>query len=134
VVSRQHHPQLLSSKGPNYQRGELLISAGASEGHFEGKTPLRGKVTKGLLFLHDSAPAHRALTTRKKIVYMGFQCLDHPPCHLFPGLKKTLERSLFFVRQGGHCCLGDMVGIFLNGLQMLEQRAKKCIEFHGECE
>jgi len=30
---------LLSSKGPNYQRGVLLISAGAIEGHFEGKTP-----------------------------------------------------------------------------------------------
>jgi hypothetical protein len=28
----------LSSKGPNYQRGVLLISVGAIEGHFEGKT------------------------------------------------------------------------------------------------
>jgi len=28
-----------SSKGPNYQRRVLLISAGATEGHFEGKTP-----------------------------------------------------------------------------------------------
>jgi hypothetical protein len=24
---------------PNYQHGVLLISAGATEGHFEGKTP-----------------------------------------------------------------------------------------------
>ena len=30
------------SKGPNYQRGVLLISAGAIEGHFEGKTPQEG--------------------------------------------------------------------------------------------
>ena len=37
--SRRHPPHCLSSKGPNYQRGVLLISAGASEGHFEGKTP-----------------------------------------------------------------------------------------------
>jgi len=28
-----------SSKGPNYQRGVLLISAGAIEGYFEGKRP-----------------------------------------------------------------------------------------------
>jgi len=28
----------LPSKEPNYQRGVLLISAGAIEGHFEGKT------------------------------------------------------------------------------------------------
>jgi len=32
----------LSSNGPNYQRGVLLISAGAIEGHFEGKTPREG--------------------------------------------------------------------------------------------
>ena len=37
--------------------------------------------------------------TQKKLAYMGFQCLDHPPYspdlvpsdyHLFPGLKKQL--------------------------------------------
>jgi len=32
----------LSFKGPNYQRGVLLISAGAIEGHFEGKPPWEG--------------------------------------------------------------------------------------------
>ena len=30
------------AKGPNYQRGVLLISSGAIEGHFEGKTPREG--------------------------------------------------------------------------------------------
>jgi len=38
--SRRHPPHWLSSKWPNYQRGVLLISAGAIEGLFEGKTPL----------------------------------------------------------------------------------------------
>jgi len=79
----------------------------------------RGKVTKGVLFLHDNAPVHRALATQKKLAYLGFQCLDHPPhspdlapsdYHLFPGLKKTIERSPFFVRRRGHCCRGDLVG------------------------
>ena len=32
----------LSSKGPNCQHGVLPISAGAIEGHFEGKTPREG--------------------------------------------------------------------------------------------
>jgi len=32
----------------------------------------RGKVTKRVLFLHDSAPAHRALATQKKLAYLGF--------------------------------------------------------------
>jgi hypothetical protein len=58
------------------------------------------KVTKGVSFLHDNAPAHRALATQKKLAYLGFQCLDHPPFspdlappdyHPFPGLKKQLK-------------------------------------------
>ena len=86
--------------------------------------------------------AHRALATQKTLAYMGFQCLDHPPYspnlapsdyHLFPELKKTTEKSPFFVRRGGHCCHGDPVGrttlwIFLSGLQKVEQRATSCIE------
>jgi len=60
----------------------------------------RAKITNGVLFLYDNGPAHRALTTQKKLAYMGFQCLDHPPYspdlapsnyHLFPGLKKQLQ-------------------------------------------
>ena len=60
----------------------------------------RGKVTKGILFLHDNAPARRALATQKKLAYLGFQCLDYSPYspdlapsdyHLFPGLRKQLE-------------------------------------------
>jgi len=37
--SRRHSPHSLSSKGLNYQRLVLLISSGATEGYFEGKTP-----------------------------------------------------------------------------------------------
>ena len=64
------------------------------------KEKRRGKFTKGVLFLHDNAPAHRALATQKKLAYLDFQCLDHPPYypdlapsdyHLFPGLKKQLK-------------------------------------------
>jgi len=40
---------LTSSKGPNYQRGVLLIYVVAIEGHFEGKTPR--KVHQGGLVL-----------------------------------------------------------------------------------
>ena len=70
------------------------------------KEKRRGKVTKGDLFLHDNAPAQQALATQTKLAYLGFRCLDHPPnspdlgpsdYRLFPGLKKTIERSPFFV-------------------------------------
>ena len=40
--SRRHPPHLLPFNGPNYQRRVLLISAGESEGHFEGKTRREG--------------------------------------------------------------------------------------------
>ena len=62
------------------------------------------EITKGVLFLHDSAPAHRTLATQKKLAYLGFQCLDYPPYspdlaplanHLFPGLKKQLKGRHF---------------------------------------
>jgi len=68
------------------------------------KEKCRGKFTKGILFLHDNAPAHRALATQEKLAYLGFQCLDHPPYspnlalsdyHLFSGLKKQLRGRHF---------------------------------------
>jgi len=54
--------------------------------------------------LYDNAPTQRALATQKKLAYLGFQYLDHPPYspdlarsdyHLFPGLKKTIELHYF---------------------------------------
>jgi hypothetical protein len=74
--SREHPPHWLSSKGPKYQRGVLLISADVTEGLLKEKR--RGKVTKGV-FLHDKAPAHRALATQRILAYLGFLGLDHPP-------------------------------------------------------
>ena len=71
---------------------------------FWRKNTGRGKVTKGALFLHESAPAHRALVTQKILAYLGFQYLDHPPYspdlapsdyHLFPELKKQLKGRHF---------------------------------------
>jgi len=65
-----------------------------------------GKFTKGVLFLHDNAPAHQALATQSQLAYLGSQCFDRPPYssdlapsdyHLFPGLKKTIESSPLFV-------------------------------------
>jgi len=62
------------------------------------------KVPKEVLFLHDNAPAHRALATQKKLAYLGFQRLEHPPYsldlalsdyHLFAGLKKQLKGRHF---------------------------------------
>jgi len=65
------------------------------------KEKRRGKFTKVVLFLQDNAPAHRALATQKKLAYLVFHSLDHPPYSaditpsdylLFPGLKKMKGR------------------------------------------
>jgi len=103
-------------------------------------------VTKGVLFLHDNAPAHRALATQKKLAYLGFQCLDHPPYsldmapsdyHLFSGLKKQLKGHHFssdaeVIAAAKTWLDGQHSEFFLSGFQKLEQWAKKCIELRGE--
>ena len=99
------------------------------------------------LFLHDNAPANPALETLKKLAYLGFQCLDHPPYspdlgpsdyHLFPGLKKQLKGLHFSseaeVIDAVETWLDGQPSeffFFLSGLQKLKQRAKKCIELRG---
>jgi len=96
------------------------------------KEKRRGKVTK------DNAPAHRALVTQKKLAYLGFQYLDHPPYspdlapsdyHLFPGLKKQLKGRHFSsdVEVIAAWLDGQPSEFFLSGLQKLKQGAKKCI-------
>jgi len=93
-----------------------------------------GKDTKGVL------------ATQKKLAYLGFQCLDHPPYspdlapsnyHLFPGIKKQLKGRHFssdaeIIAAAETWLDGTYDFFFLSGLQKLEQRTKKCIELRGE--
>ena len=62
------------------------------------KKKRHGKFTKEVLSLHDDAPIHRALESKKKLAYLGFQCLDHSSYsldvfpsgyHLFSGLNNN---------------------------------------------
>jgi len=106
----------------------------------------RGKVNKGFWFLHDNAPFDRAFATQKKLAYLGFQCLDHPPYYpdlapseyrLFSGLKKQLKGRHFLsdaeVIAATETWLdGQLSDFFFSGLQKLEQWVKKCIELRVE--
>jgi len=109
------------------------------------KEKRRGKFTKWVLFLHDNAPAHRALAAEKKLVYLGFQCPDHPPYspdlapsdyNLFPGLKKQLKghfsSDVDVITAAEKWLDGQPSEYFFEWLAKLEQRAKKCIELRGE--
>ena len=122
----------------------LLISAGAIEGHFEGKTPREGH--QGCLVLARQCRAHRALATQKKLAYLGLQGLDHQPYspdlspsdyHMFPGLKKQLKGRHFlsdveFIAAAETWFDGQHSEFFLSDLQKLQHRAKKCIELRWE--
>ena len=134
LVSRRHPPHWLSSKGPNCQLGVLLISAGAIEGYFEGKTPRVGQ--------------QGGRATQKKLAYLDYQCLDHPPYspdlapsdyHLFPGLKKKKKRKVAIFRPTRRSLLlprrpgwTDSLLNFFSGLQKLQQRAKEFIELERD--
>ena len=94
-----YHPKGQTTNAEYYSR--LLVQL---KDVLKEKRQRHGKVTKGFLFLQDNAPAHRALATHKKLAYLGFQCLDHPPYspylalsdyHLFPGPKKQLKGRHF---------------------------------------
>jgi len=74
-------PQWLFSKGPNYQRRVLLISAGAIEGHFEGKTPQ--KFHQWVLVLARQFP--------------GSMGTCNPEETEIPGLPMSLSPTLFSV-------------------------------------
>ena len=57
------------------------------------KEKRRGKFTKGFLFLHGNAPAHRALATQKKLVYWAANVLfTHPILRIWP--RRTTTCSL----------------------------------------
>ena len=126
---RRHLPHWLSSKGPNYQRRVLLISAGAIEGHFQGKTARLGH--QGGLVIARQCPDSPGTCNQEETglprlpmswsstLFSGSGPVGLPPV---PLTEKTIESSPFFARRGGHCCRGDLVGrtafwIFLSGLQ-----------------
>jgi len=50
----------------------------------------RWKFTRGVLFLHDNAPAHQAPATQEKLTYLGFQFLDHSPYPLDLAVRTTI--------------------------------------------
>ena len=84
--------------------------------------------------MHNNVLGHLALATQKKLAYLGFQCLDHPPYspdlalsdyRLFPGFKKQLKNHHFSsdteVTAAVETWLDGQPEFFLSGLQKSEQ-------------
>ena len=78
----------------------------------------RGKVTKGVLFLH-TVPAHGCTCNPEETglpwlplswsstLFYGSGSVGLPPVLW---TEKIIEMSPFFVQRGGHCCRGDLAG------------------------
>jgi histone-lysine N-methyltransferase SETMAR len=69
----------------------------------------RGKLTQGVLFLHDNAPAHTSHVAMAAATDCGFDILPHPPYspdlatsnfYLFPKLKTKLRGRRFGSNEG----------------------------------
>ena len=119
----------------------MLISAGAIEERFEGKT-LREVHQGGLVLAQCPSspgscnPEETGLSvlpvSRSPTLFSGSGPVGLPPV---PWTEKS-DSSPVLVRHGGIAAAetwldGQPSDFFLSGLQKLEQRAKKCIELRG---
>ena len=110
------------------------------------KEKRRGKLTKGVLLLHDNAPVHKSRVALAALHNVGFDILDHPPYspdlapsdyYLFPKLKKELRGKKFStdeeVKDAVSAYFSDKDKTFFNeGIHKLIERTEKCIRVAGE--
>jgi histone-lysine N-methyltransferase SETMAR len=110
------------------------------------KEKRRGKVSAGILLLHDNAPVHKAQVAMAAIRESGFDEIDHPPYSpdlapsdffLFPNLKKNLRGRRFedvseiVSATQAYFTYQDKT-FFSDGLKLLKQRYSKCIALKGD--
>jgi histone-lysine N-methyltransferase SETMAR len=105
-----------------------------------------GKLSRGVLMLHDNARPHAAHATRDTLCRFGWGVLDHPPyrpdlspCdyHVFGPLKKTLKGRRFnsdeAVREAVEQWFNQQpVSFFAEGITKLVQRWDKCLNSGGQ--
>ena len=117
--SRRNPSHWLSSKGPVYQCGVLLISAGANEGLFEGKTLWEGH-QEGLV-LARQCPGSPCTCNPEETSLPGLPMSLSPtlfsrsgPIGLPPDIwtEKTIERSPFFVTAAAETWLDGQLSEF----------------------
>ena len=103
LESKRHIPNRWSSKGPNYQRGVLIIFAGAIKNILKEKRRA-GRSPRGSCSCTTTPRLTGCLQPRR-----NWPLRPAIPLLPVPWTVKTIERSSFFVRRGGHCCRGDLV-------------------------
>lgn len=110
------------------------------------KEKRRGKLTAGVLLLHDNAPVHTARVAKAAVRDCGFEEINHPPYspdlapsdyYLFPNLKKDLRGKRFSDDDELKAAINTHFQekpeeYFLEGLKKLIPRSNKCIEGLGD--
>ena len=110
------------------------------------KEKRRGKLRSGPLLLHDNAPAHTSHVAKAAVKDCGFVELPHPPYSpdlapsdffLFPNLKSALKGRRFADNEEVKDAFGEFfddqdVGFFQQGIRMLKDRYRKCVELGGD--
>ena len=106
----------------------------------------RGRLTQGVLLLHDNARPHTARLTINTITQLNWEVLEHPAYsldltpsdfHLFGPLKNALRGRRFAaddeVKEAVHDWLrSNPQTFFSNGIKKLTDRWAKCIEKKGD--
>lgn len=110
------------------------------------KEKRRGKLSKGILILHDNAPVHTARTTMLTMKELGFDAVNHPPyspdlapCDyfLFRHLKKDLRGRRFLTDDEMKAAVSDFFDekpkdFFFHGLMSIFDKCNKCISLAGD--
>jgi [histone H3]-lysine36 N-dimethyltransferase SETMAR len=110
------------------------------------KEKRRGKLTAGVLFHQDNAPAHKSHVAMAAISDAGFELLDHPAYspdlapsdfHLFTNLKKELRGTHYTddneVMHAVNSWLeGQPKKFYEQGIRDLKHRYEKCISVLGD--
>lgn len=101
---------------------------------------------KGVVIQHDNARPHTSLTTRQKLLSLGWDVLPHPPYspdlapsdfHLFRSLQNSLNRKTFVSDDDIKSFLDGFFaekgkGFYESGIMKLPERWKKVIENNGQ--
>ncbi|UYV79004.1 hypothetical protein LAZ67_17000620, partial [Cordylochernes scorpioides] len=101
-----------------------------------------GKLSKGVLFLHDNARPHTSCKTVSTIIKLGFEVLEHPAYSpdlapsdyfLFGLLKKELKGKRFDLDEDVQKVVQDIFhtlpkSAYKEGIYKLPERWRRCIE------
>ena len=106
----------------------------------------RGKLQKGILLLHDNAPAHRSMIAVHTSMQCSFKILSNPtyspdlaPSYffLFPSLKKHLKRQCFQSNEDVISVVEEWFeshpkSYYTQELLKVKERWQKCVGMQGD--